>query len=44
MVSPAQYINFDLLITRAGDGYRAFVIDAPGGDADRSVNFHRGET
>lgn len=28
------YRNFDLLITRAGDGYRAYVIDAPGGDAN----------
>ncbi|MCB0105923.1 MAG: hypothetical protein KDE53_08435, partial [Caldilineaceae bacterium] len=27
------YLNFDLLITRAGEGYRAYVIDAPGGDA-----------
>jgi len=30
----SAYQNFDLLITRAGDGYRAFVVDAPGGDAD----------
>ncbi|HRW06289.1 MAG TPA: CHAT domain-containing protein [Caldilineaceae bacterium] len=29
----ATYLNFDLLITRAGEGYRAYVIDAPGGDA-----------
>ena len=29
-----DYLNFDLLITRAADGYRAYVIDAPGGDAD----------
>lgn len=28
------YLNFDLLITRAGDAYRAYVVDAPGGDAD----------
>ncbi|RLT39265.1 MAG: CHAT domain-containing protein [Chloroflexi bacterium] len=28
------YQNFDLLITRSGDDYRAFVVDAPGGDAD----------
>ncbi len=29
------YQNFDLLITRSGDDYRAFVMDAPG-DADAS--------
>jgi WD40 repeat protein/CHAT domain-containing protein len=34
MPSPAPYLNFDLLITRAGDRYRALVVDAPGGDAD----------
>ena len=28
------YQNFDLLITRSGEEYRAFVVDAPGGDAD----------
>jgi hypothetical protein len=28
-----DYRNFDLLITRAGDRYRAFVVDAPAGDA-----------
>lgn len=32
--STHDYLNFDLLITRAGDAYRAYVIDAPGGDAD----------
>lgn len=31
---PSIYHNFDLLITRSGDDYRAFVVDAPGGDAD----------
>lgn len=31
---PSVYHNFDLLITRSGDDYRAFVVDAPGGDAD----------
>jgi hypothetical protein len=30
------YQNFDLLITRSGEEYRAFVVDAPGGDADTS--------
>lgn len=25
------YRNFDLLITRAGERYRAFVVDAPAG-------------
>jgi WD40 repeat protein/CHAT domain-containing protein len=34
MPSSAPYLNFDLLITRAGDRYRALVVDAPGGDAD----------
>jgi len=34
MTASATYLNFDLLITRAGDQYRAYVIDAPGGDAD----------
>ncbi len=29
-----NYRNFDLLITRSGDRYRAFVVDAPGGDAN----------
>lgn len=29
-----DYLNFDLLITRAGKAYRVYVIDAPGGDAD----------
>ncbi|RLT39999.1 MAG: CHAT domain-containing protein [Chloroflexi bacterium] len=28
------YQDFDLLITRSGADYRAFVVDAPGGDAD----------
>ncbi|MCB9131483.1 MAG: CHAT domain-containing protein [Anaerolineales bacterium] len=28
-----DYRNFDLLITRAGDRYRAFVVDAPEGEA-----------
>ena len=28
-----DYRNFDLLITRAGDRYRAFVVDAPAGEA-----------
>lgn len=28
------YQNFDLLITRSGEEYRAFVVDVPGGDAD----------
>ena len=28
-----DYRNFDLLITRAGDHYRAFVVDAPAGEA-----------
>jgi hypothetical protein len=27
------YRNFDLLITRAGPHYRAFVVDAPAGEA-----------
>ena len=27
------YRNFDLLITRAGERYRAFVVDAPAGEA-----------
>ena len=27
------YRNFDLLITRFGDRYRAFVVDAPAGEA-----------
>ena len=34
-----NYYNFDLLITRAGDRYRAFVVDAPAGEA--SVTFGR---
>jgi CHAT domain-containing protein/WD40 repeat protein len=34
MPSSAPYLNFDLLITRAGDRHRALVVDAPGGDAD----------
>jgi hypothetical protein len=34
MPSSTAYLNFDLLITRAGDRYRALVVDAPGGDAD----------
>lgn len=34
MPPSAAYRNFDLLITRAGDRYRALVVDAPGGDAD----------
>lgn len=29
-----EYLNFDLLITRAGDAYRAYIVDASGGDAD----------
>ncbi len=28
-----DYRNFDLLITRSGDRYRAFVVDAPAGEA-----------
>ena len=28
-----DYRNFDLLITRAGEHYRAFVVDAPAGEA-----------
>ena len=28
-----DYRNFDLLITRAGEHYRAFVVDAPTGEA-----------
>ena len=28
-----DYRNFDLLITRAGARYRAFVVDAPAGEA-----------
>ena len=32
--NPTTYLNFDLLITRAGDAYRVYVVDAPGGDAD----------
>ncbi len=28
-----DYRNFDLLITRAGERYRAFVVDAPAGEA-----------
>ncbi len=31
---PNDYLNFDLLITQTGDGYRAYVVNAPGGDAD----------
>lgn len=27
-----DYRNFDLLITRAGERYRAFVVDAPAGE------------
>lgn len=34
VASPAAYLNFDLLITRSGEQYRAYVVDAPGGDAD----------
>jgi hypothetical protein len=34
MTAPTVSLNFDLLVTRAGDQYRAFVTDAPGGDAD----------
>lgn len=34
MPPSAAYRNFDLLITRAGDRYRALVVDAPGGDVD----------
>lgn len=30
-MSIADYRNFDLLITRAGERYRAFVVDAPAG-------------
>ena len=37
-VTITDYRNFDLLITRAGDRYRAFVVDAPEGEA--SVLFH----
>jgi len=33
-VAVNAYQNFDLLITRSGADYRAFVVDAPGGDAD----------
>ncbi len=29
-----DYLNFDILITRFGDEYHVFVVDAPGGDAD----------
>ena len=28
-----DYRNFDLLVTRAGERFRAFVVDAPGGEA-----------
>ena len=28
-----DYRNFDLFITRAGERYRAFVVDAPAGEA-----------
>lgn len=34
MTTKTTYLNFDLLVTRAGDVYRAYVVDAPGGDAD----------
>jgi len=33
-VAVTAYQNFDLLITRFGEEYRAFVVDAPGGDAE----------
>jgi len=32
-VTVTDYRNFDLLVTRAGERYRAFVVDAPAGEA-----------
>ena len=32
-----DYRNFDLLIARAGDRYRAFVVDAPAGRGQRPL-------
>ena len=32
-VTITTYRNFDLLITRSGDSYRAFAVDAPEGEA-----------
>ena len=34
MTRSVDYLNFDILITRFGDQYHLFVVDAPGGDAD----------
>ncbi|MEZ4727629.1 MAG: CHAT domain-containing protein [Caldilineaceae bacterium] len=34
MTKSINYLNFDLLLTRSGEHYRAFVIDAPGGEAN----------
>ena len=34
MTLSVDYLNFDILITRFGDQYHVFVVDAPGGDAD----------
>ena len=31
-MTPTTYRNFDLLLTRAGERYRAFVVDAPAGE------------
>ena len=31
-MTTTDYRNFDLLITRAGERYRAFVVDAPAGE------------
>ncbi|MBK6431456.1 hypothetical protein [Candidatus Amarolinea dominans] len=32
-MTTTDYRNFDLLIARAGERYRAFVVDAPAGEA-----------
>lgn len=36
MNNQTDYLNFDLLITRASDQHRAYVVDTPDGVADRS--------
>lgn len=37
-MTPTDYCNFDLLIIRAGERYRAFVVDAPAGE-DSGVRY-----
>ena len=38
MAFPLGYLNFDLPITRSGDQYRVFVIDAPAGESNTTFD------